>query len=222
MDIASNLNNIKRTLPDNVKLVAVSKFHSVKDIAAAYEGGQRIFGESRMQELDSKYKLLPHDIEWHFIGHLQTNKVKFIVPYIHTIESVDSWKLLIEINKQAILSGRIINCLLEIHIAEEDSKYGLSIDECKEFLVQNDWKSLNGIRITGIMGMATYTEDKEQIRKEFRLLKSTFDEIKDSFFKDFNYFSEVSMGMSHDYEIAIQEGSTIVRIGSAIFGDRTY
>lgn len=222
MGIASNLNNIKLTLPDNVKLVAVSKFHSVKDIGAAYEGGQRIFGESRMQELDSKYKLLPQDIEWHFIGHLQTNKVKFIVPYIHTIESVDSWKLLIEINKQAILSDRIINCLLEIHIAKEDSKYGLSIDECKEFLAQNDWKSLNGIRITGIMGMATYTEDKEQIRKEFRLLKSTFDEIKDSFFKDFNYFSEVSMGMSHDYEIAIQEGSTIVRIGSAIFGDRTY
>ncbi len=220
MTIASNLNKIKQTLPNNVKLVAVSKFHPTEALEEAYNAGQKVFGESRMQELEVKQKSLPKDIEWHFIGHLQTNKVKAIVPYIHTIESVDSWRLLCEINKHALSFNRIVNCMLELHIAQEESKYGLSIEECKRFLSKNNWKSLQGIQITGLMAMASNTEEKEQIRNEFKLLKSTFDEIKDMFFKDINYFSEISMGMSYDYQIAIEEGSTIVRVGSAIFGNR--
>lgn len=220
MTIASNLNKIKQTLPNNVKLVAVSKFHPTEALEEAYNAGQRVFGESRMQELDVKQKSLPKDIEWHFIGHLQTNKVKAIVPYIHTIESVDSWRLLCEINKYALSFNRIVNCMFELHIAQEESKYGLSIEECKTLLRQNDWKLLQGVQITGLMTMASNTDKEEQIRNEFKLLKSTFDEIKDAFFKDISYFSEISMGMSHDYQIAIEEGSTIVRVGSAIFGDR--
>ena len=221
MSIATNLDTIKRSLPHGVKLVAVSKFHPESAILEAYNDGQRVFGESRMQELDRKQKQLPEDIEWHFIGHLQTNKVKYIVPYIHTIESVDSTKLLAEINRQAAETGRIINCMLEIHIAEEDTKYGLSHEECRQFLTAGEWKSLNNVRITGLMGMATYTEDTEQIRNEFRSLKQFYDELKDSCFNDKPYFSDISMGMSHDYGIAIEEGSTIIRVGSSIFGERT-
>lgn len=220
MSIAVNLRNILSTLSSNVKLVAVSKFHPTEALLDAYNAGQRIFGESRMQELDEKQKELPNDIEWHFIGHLQTNKVKAIIPYIHTIHSIDSWKLLSEINKQAFNAGRKINCLLEIFIAEEDTKYGLSFEECRSLLTKNNWQELSSVQIVGVMGMATYTNDTEKIRREFRSLKNFFDELKDGYFKENEYFSEISMGMSHDYTIAIEEGSTMVRIGSSIFGER--
>lgn len=220
MSIASNLEQIKSTLPANVKLIAVSKFHPAEDIMKAYNAGQKIFGESKMQEIDAKQAILPKDIEWHFIGHLQTNKVKYIVPYTHTIHSIDSWKLLSEIEKQASLVNRTIKCLLEIHIASEESKYGLSFEACRQLLSENDWASLKHIQISGVMGMATYTENSEQVRNEFKVLKSFFLELKQSFFKDFEYFSEISMGMSQDYTIGVDEGSTMVRIGSAIFGER--
>lgn len=220
MSISSNLTNVLSTIPDSVKLVAVSKFHPVNAIAEAYKEGQRVFGESRVQELEAKQPLLPKDIEWHFIGHLQTNKIKFIVPYVHTIESVDSWKLLTEINRYASLADRVINCLLEVYIAQEDTKYGLTFDECRTMLNENDWTALTSIKIAGVMGMASNTDDEEQIKKEFYSLKVFFEELKASFFKDFDYFREISMGMSHDYKLAIQEGSSIVRIGSAIFGSR--
>jgi pyridoxal phosphate enzyme (YggS family) len=220
MSIAANLERIALSLPSGVKLAAVSKFHPAEDVLEAYCAGQRIFGESRVQELDAKRKKLPGDIEWHFIGHLQTNKVKTIAPYIHTIHSVDSWKLLSEINRQAETVNRKINCLLEIFIAEEETKYGLSFDECRALLAGNDWKNLQSVRITGVMGMATYTGDREQIRNEFRSLKTFYDELKKTCFSGEACFSELSMGMSHDYGIAVEEGSTIVRIGTSIFGER--
>jgi pyridoxal phosphate enzyme (YggS family) len=220
MSIAANLEKIAFSLPDSVKLVAVSKFHPAEAALEAYQAGQRIFGESRVQELDPKRNELPDDIEWHFIGHLQSNKIKTIVPYIHTIHSVDSWKLLAEIDKQAESAGKKINCLLEIYIAREDTKYGISFDECREFLAGNDWQNLRSVQIAGLMGMATFTDDAEQIRREFRSLKNFFDELKNNHFKEKGYFSELSMGMSHDYRIAVEEGSTMVRIGSSIFGER--
>jgi len=220
MSIASNLKDIKSTLPKSVKLVAVSKFNPSEAIIEAYNAGQLVFGESRMQELNAKQPQLPSNIEWHFIGHLQTNKVKAIVPFVHTIHSVDSWKLLVEINKQAASINREINCLLEIHIAEEDSKFGLTAEDCHKMLNENDWSNLKHIRIAGVMGMATYTDDTVQIRKEFKTLKCIFDELKARHFVKNDYFAEISMGMSHDYQIAVQEGSTMVRIGSSIFGER--
>ena len=220
MSIESNISTIKSTLPDGVKLIAVSKFHPKEDIEEAYDAGQRIFGESRVQELELKQPALPNDIEWHFIGHLQSNKVKYIAPYIHTIHSIDSWKLLAEIEKHASLAGRIINCLLEIHIATEDSKHGFSFEDCRKFLDQNNWQDLEFVRIIGVMGMATYTNDKKQIQTEFGSLKTYFQELKRTYFNENNYFSEISMGMSQDYITAIEEGSTMVRIGSAIFGER--
>lgn len=222
MSISSNLDTIKSQLPENVKLVAVSKFHPKEALMEAYHAGQRIFGESRVQELDGKAKDLPSDIEWHLIGHLQTNKVKFIVPYIHTIQSVDSWKILFEINKNAEQVGRKINCLLEIKIAQEDSKFGLSFDDCRTLLKTQNWKDLNNVQISGVMGMASLTDDEVQIRKEFKTLKSFADELKVSFFSDDSQFCEISMGMSHDYKIAIEEGATFVRVGTSIFGEREY
>lgn len=222
MSITSNIANIKRTIPNHVKLVAVSKFHPAEAIQEAYDAGQRIFGESRQQEVSSKHNILPNDIEWHFIGHLQTNKVKHVVAYTHTIHSVDSWKLLSEIENASAKIKKTINCLLEIHIAEEDSKYGLTFDQCHALLQNNNWKNLKYTNIVGVMGMATDTDNIEKIRSEFRTLKQFFEELKQSYFKDFNYFSEISMGMSHDYQIAIEEGSTMVRIGSSIFGEREY
>lgn len=220
MSIVSRIEDIRRTIPDSVKLVAVSKFHPSEAIEEAYGTGQRIFGESRMQELESKKDILPHDIEWHFIGHLQTNKIKYIIPYVHTIHSVDSWKLLSEIDKHAARLNVEVNCLLEIHVAEEDSKFGFDLDGCRKFLEIGEWRELKNAKIAGIMGMATNTDDNNQIRSEFALLKSFFDEIKADYFKDIESFKEISMGMSHDYQIAIEEGSTMVRVGSSIFGDR--
>lgn len=222
MSISVKIKAINKELPVETKLVAVSKFHGVKAIQEAYDAGQRLFGESRMQEINLKHSQLPKDIEWHFIGHLQTNKVKSIIPYIHTIHSVDSWKLLQEIEKQAAIAEKHVCCLLEVHIAQEDSKYGFSFDDCRKFLEKKQWKECKFAYIGGIMGMATNTEDKDLIRKEFKALKEFYNDIKNSYFLNDDRFSEISMGMSDDYKISIEEGSTMVRIGSSIFGNREY
>lgn len=222
MDIQTNLRNVLAELPEGVRLVAVSKYHPAEAIEEAYRAGQRIFGESKEQELSEKYNVLPKDIEWHFIGHLQTNKVKYIAPYITLIEAVDSYKLLTEINRQAGKYNRVIPCLLEIHIAQEESKYGFTPENCRDMLKAGEWKNLRNIRIAGVMGMATNTDDEAQIEQEFRTLKGLFDEWKQAFFTDEPTFKEISMGMSHDYRIAIRTGSTLVRVGSKIFGERNY
>lgn len=222
MDIQANLKEVLTSLPAQVKLVAVSKFHPNESIEQAYRAGQRIFGESKVQELTGKYETLPKDIEWHFIGHLQTNKVKYIAPYIAMIHAVDSYKLLAEINKQAAKNGRVIPCLLEIHIAQEESKYGFTFQECREMLEAGEWKNLTHICIAGLMGMATFTEDETEIKREFDSLKQFFNEIKQNYFADRDTFREISMGMSHDYPLAIEAGSTLVRVGSKIFGERIY
>lgn len=222
MDIQANLKEVLTSLPAQVKLVAVSKFHPNESIEQAYRAGQRIFGESKVQELTGKYETLPKDIEWHFIGHLQTNKVKYIAPYIAMIHAVDSYKLLAEIDKQAAKNGRVIPCLLEIHIAQEESKYGFTFQECREMLEAGEWKNLTHICIAGLMGMATFTKDETEIKKEFDSLKQFFNEIKQNYFADRDTFREISMGMSHDYPLAIEAGSTLVRVGSKIFGERIY
>lgn len=222
MSISANLDAIKTLLPDGVKLVAVSKFHPKEALELAYQAGQRIFGESRVQELNSKQEVLPPDIEWHLIGHLQTNKIKTVVPYVHTIQSIDSWKVLSEIDKYASQVDRKINCLLEIYIAQEDTKYGFTFDECRALLKNENWAALKNIQIAGVMGMATNTDDESQIRLEFRSLKVFFDELKQEYFEGDSGFCEISMGMSHDYKIAIEEGSTIIRVGTSIFGEREY
>lgn len=220
MSVAANLEEIRLGIPDNVKLIAVSKFQPVERVREAYDAGQLVFGENRMQEIDIKHIQLPDDVEWHFIGHLQTNKVKYILPYIHTIHSVDSLKLLGEIEKLSATLNKTVNCLLEIHIAQEDSKYGFSFEECRRFLADNDWKKCKFANIVGLMGMATYTNDEDQIRSEFKSLRNFFNELKKDFFSQNSSFKELSMGMSNDYKIAIEEGSTMVRIGTAIFGER--
>lgn len=222
MSIKENLQNVLRPIPSTVTLVAVSKFHPASAVQAAYEAGQRIFGESRVQELEEKRSLLPADISWHFIGHLQRNKVKYIAPYIDMIHAVDTLSLLQEINKEAQKHKRTIRCLLEIHIAQEESKYGFSMDECRNLLKSEDWEHLTCIEICGLMGMATFTDDTETIAKEFSTLQAFFQEIKVTYFSDKPYFKELSMGMSDDYLIAIEQGSTMVRVGSKIFGHRSY
>jgi len=222
MDIQTNLKEVLNDLPQDVRLVAVSKFHPAEAIQAAYDAGQRIFGESKVQEMDEKYGKLPKDIEWHFIGHLQTNKVKYIAPYVALIHAVDSYKLLVEVNKQASKANRIIPCLLEIHIAQEESKYGFTFESCRTFLQEEAWKELTNVRIEGVMGMATNTDDENEIRKEFESLHRFFNELKENYFKEQPYFKEISMGMSHDYKIAVAAGSTMVRVGSKIFGERIY
>jgi hypothetical protein len=222
MSIQSNIQSIRRHIPEHVKLVCVSKFHPESDILEAYRCGERVFGESKVQEMCRKNELLPADIQWHFIGHLQTNKIKYIVPFVSLIHGVDSPKLLMEINKQAAKMGKRVNCLLQIHIAQEDTKFGFSPDELIAFLTENDWTQLQHVEICGLMGMATFTDDKNQVREEFRSLKSLFDNIKSDFFSTTDTFNEISMGMSDDYLLAIEEGSTMVRIGSSIFGQRNY
>ena len=221
-DVAKNLHEVLDTLPDGVKLVTISKFHPKEYIEAAYREGQRIFGESHEQELAGKVESLPKDIEWHFIGHLQTNKVKYIAPYISMIEAVDTVKLLKEINKQAAKHNRVINVLLELHIAEEDSKYGFTPDACREFLKNGEWRELKNVHISGLMMMASNVEDQEQIRKEMTFASNLFDELKASYFSDDPEFKERSWGMSHDYPIAVECHSTMVRVGTAIFGPRVY
>ena len=221
-DVKSNLRAVREQLPEHVRLVAVSKFHPDEYIMAAYEEGQRIFGESHEQELKRKQESLPKDIEWHFIGHLQTNKVKYIAPYISMIEAVDSLKLLREIDKQAAKYDRTIDVLLELHIAEEETKYGLTLDACRELLRDGEWRQLQHVRICGLMMMASNVEDTEQIRSEMMLASNFFDEVKSEFFADDPAFKERSWGMSHDFPIAVECHSTMVRIGTMIFGPRVY
>jgi len=222
MNIIANLAKLKSELPLNIKLVAVSKTKTVKDILEVYNTGHKIFGENKVQEFVDKYESLPKDIEWHFIGHLQTNKVKFIAPFINLIQGVESLKLLQEINKRASQNNKIINCLLQIHIAKEDTKFGFDKNEVIKMLNSEEYKSMQNIKITGLMGMATYTYDDVIIYNEFNELKNIFDFLKLNFFSDKSEFSELSMGMSGDYKIAIKCGSTMIRIGSHIFGDRNY
>lgn len=221
-DVAKNLHEVLRDLPDGLKLVAISKFHPNEYIEVAYNEGQRIFGESQEQELSRKVDTLPKDIEWHFIGHLQTNKVKYIAPYISMIEAVDSLKLLKEINKQAEKHNRVINVLLELHIAEEESKYGFSPDACRQLLEEGEWKNLTNVHIVGLMMMASNVDDQEQIRREMTIAADLFDELKAKYFADDADFKERSWGMSHDYKIAVECRSTMVRVGTTIFGPRIY
>jgi hypothetical protein len=221
-DIKENLRKVLADLPEGVRLVAVSKFHPNEELMMAYEEGQRIFGESHEQELKLKQQSLPDDIEWHFIGHLQTNKVKYIAPYISMIEAVDSMKLLREINKQALKNNRVIKVLLELHIAEEETKYGLTLDACRELLDSGEWRGLKNVQICGLMMMASYVEDEAQIRSEMMMAADFFDEVKARWFADDEAFCERSWGMSHDYPIAVSCRSTMVRVGTTIFGARVY
>lgn len=222
MNIAENITQVQNELPEGVRLVAVSKFHPNEAIEEAYRAGQRIFGESKVQEMTAKYESLPKDIEWHFIGHLQTNKIKYIVPYVALIHGIDSYKLLAEVNKLSAKANRVVDCLLQLHIAREETKFGFSFDECREMLASGEWKALRNIRICGLMGMATNTENAEQIKAEFCSLNSFFQEVKSKWFADSESFKELSMGMSHDYREAIAAGSTLIRVGSKIFGERIY
>jgi PLP dependent protein len=222
MSIVENLQQIKSTIPSGTKLLAVSKTKPNEAILEAYNAGQRLFGENKVQEMVNKYESLPKDIEWHLIGHLQTNKVKFIAPFVSLIHSVDSLRLLAEINKEGMKNNRVIKCLLQFHIATEETKFGLSEEEAKEILCSIEYNSMKYIQICGVMGMATFTDDETIIRNEFNRLKSLFNKLKQNYFYDKTYFSEISMGMSDDYLIAIEQGSTIVRIGSTIFGTRNY
>ena len=222
IDIASNLSRVLRDIPQGTKLVAVSKFHPTAYIQAAYEVGQRIFGESREQELRQKVEVLPKDIEWHFIGHLQTNKVKYIVPYISMIESVDSLKLLQEIDRQAAKCDKTIKVLLEVKVAREETKSGLTMEACRELLKEGSWRSLEHVSICGLMTIASYVDDDEQVGAEFAAAASFFDEVKQQYFADADSFCEKSWGMSHDYKMALAHGSTIVRVGTSIFGERVY
>ena len=219
MSIAQNLLEIKSSLPDNVTLVAVSKTKPISDLMQAYDASQRIFGENKIQEMAEKWEAMPKDIQWHMIGHVQTNKVKFMAPFVSLIHGVDSLKLLVEINKQAQKNNRIINCLLQIHIAEEETKFGLDGKELKEILASTTFQEMKNIKIVGLMGMATFTDNKEQIKKEFTHLKTIFDSYQN--LKTENcQLNTISMGMSGDYQLAIECGSTMVRIGSSIFGGR--
>jgi pyridoxal phosphate enzyme (YggS family) len=221
MSIADNINNLKsQTAGQNVTLVAVSKTKSAEEIMEAYEVGQRVFGENMVQELVEKQEQLPKDIEWHVIGHLQTNKVKYIAPFISLIQSVDSLKLLQEINKQALKNNRVIDCLLQIYIADEETKFGLGFDEAIELLRSEEFLTFKNVRLRGVMGIATNTDKEKQLKDEFYELKTFFDGLKQSFFRKDDSFNIVSMGMSSDYEIAIEQGSNMIRVGSTIFGGR--
>ncbi|WP_028912435.1 YggS family pyridoxal phosphate-dependent enzyme [Prevotella sp. MA2016] len=221
-DVKSNLHEVLNTLPQGVRLVAISKYHPNEYIEAAYEEGQRVFGESHEQELRLKHQSLPQDIEWHFIGHLQTNKVKYIAPYVTMIEAVDSLKLLREINKQAEKCGRTIKVLLELHIAEESTKYGLTLDACRELLAAGEWRELHHVQICGLMMMASFVDDAAQIRREMQSARDFFDEVKAQYFAADDAFCERSWGMSDDYPIALETGSTMIRVGTKIFGPRVY
>ncbi len=221
-DVKGNLREVLANLPAGVNLVAISKFHPNEYIEAAYAEGQRIFGESHEQELARKVEFLPKDIEWHFIGHLQTNKVKYIAPYISMIESVDSLKLLKEINKQAAKHDRVVKVLLELHIAEEETKSGFSFDDCRELLEAGEWRTMEHVQICGIMMMASNTDDEQQIAQEFDAAYAFFKEVKEKYFADDDAFCERSWGMSHDYRIAVKHGSNMVRVGTTIFGPRIY
>ena len=220
MSIAENLKKVLNTIPEGVKLVAVSKTKPNEDIMSAYNAGHKIFGENKVQDLARKFEELPKDIEWHMIGHLQSNKVKYIAPFVGLIEAVDSMRLLQLVNKEAVKNNRVINCLLQLHIAEEEDKFGFDTEELNEILSSEEFKEMKNINICGLMGMSTFTPDEDQVKSEFLYLKKCFDEIKNNYFSDDPKFKEISMGMSGDYLIAIEQGSTMVRIGSSIFGSR--
>jgi len=220
--VADNLRQVLAGLPQSVRLVAVSKFHPEEAILEAYGAGQRIFGESKVQEMSRKHDALPKDIEWHFIGHLQTNKVKYIAPYVSLIHGIDSYRLLSEVDKQGAKAGRTLDVLLQIHIAQEETKFGFTPDECRQLLADGAWKALAHVRICGLMGMASNTDDDAQVSREFEELHALFTEVKTTWFADASAFKELSMGMSHDYPLAIRAGSTLVRVGTKIFGERDY
>ena len=219
-EIAKNLNRVQSQIPEGVELVAVSKTKPIEMLQEAYDAGQRVFGENRVPELVEKSRLLPKDIEWHMIGHLQRNKVKMITPFVSLIHAVDSLRLLAEIDKEAKKDNRVIRVLLQFHIAQEQTKYGLDLDEARDLLDSESYNSMQNVEIAGVMGMATFTENEDQVQSEFKTLKSIFDSLQSDFFSEQESFKEISMGMSGDYKIAIEEGSTMVRIGSSIFGSR--
>lgn len=220
--IAERIHALTSQLPQGVRLVAISKFHPAEAIAEAYAAGQRLFGESRVQELQAKHEALPKDIEWHFIGHLQTNKVKYIVPYVSLIHGIDSFRLLTEVDRQAERVGRTVGCLLQMHIAREETKFGFSFEECRQLLQEGEWRQLHHVRLCGMMGMATNTDNMQQVEEEFRSLATFFHEVKTTWFAADEAFCELSMGMSHDYPQAIAAGSTLIRVGTYIFGERNY
>ena len=220
MDYELKIRSITSQLPEGTRLVAVSKFHPAEAVRGAYDAGCRIFGESHVQELREKQQILPEDIEWHFIGHLQTNKVKYIAPFVSLIHAIDTPHLLREVEKQAAKCGRVIPCLLQLHVAQEETKFGFTPDECMEFLSEGEWRQMTHVRLSGIMCMATNTDDEEQIRGEFRRAHDFFLKAKEEFFADADSFCECSMGMSDDWKIAVSEGSTLIRVGTAIFGPR--
>lgn len=222
MSIPQKIEEIKKSIPENVTLVAVSKTKPNEAIMEAYDGGYRIFGENKPQELTRKFNELPKDIIWHMIGHLQTNKVKYIAPFVSLIHAVDSLKLLKEINKQALKNDRVIDCLFQFHIADEDTKFGLDLNDAELIINSEEYQNMQNVRIVGVMGMATYTDDENQVRSEFSNLKSIYSELKSKFFSGEENFKEISMGMSGDYKLAIEEGSTMIRVGSTIFGARDY
>ncbi len=221
MSIKENLIDFSKQIPKTVQLIAVSKTKPNEDIMEAYHAGHRSFGENKIQDLRKKAEELPKDIRWHYIGHLQTNKIKYIAPFIHMIEAIDSLKLLAAINKEALKNKRTIDVLLQFHIAEEESKFGLDQNEAEQILQDESFQSLKNIRVCGVMGMASYTDDKDQIRSEFAHLRQIFNHLKDNYFQENDAFKEISMGMSNDYQIAIEEGSSMIRIGTAIFGLRS-
>ena len=219
--IKENLEKIRATLPAAVTLVAVSKTKPVSDLQEAYDAGQRIFGENHALEMRDKHEVLPQDIQWHFIGHLQTNKIKYIIPFVTLIHSIDSANLLEAVNKEALKHGRTVDCLLQFHIAQEETKFGLDLDEARQLLDSEEFKAMRNVRLCGVMGMATFTDDETEIRKEFKHLKTIFDTLKSGYFAGHPEFKEISMGMSNDYPIAVEEGATLVRVGSKIFGIRS-
>ena len=220
--IAETIKDIKDTLPKGVKLIAVSKFHPAEAVMEAYDAGQRLFGENKVQEMTAKYEVLPKDIEWHFIGHLQTNKVKYIAGYVHLIHAVDTHKLLVEINKQAQKHDRVINCLLQLHVAQEETKFGFSPAELLDYVQSGEWRLLQHVHICGLMCMASNVDDEAQIAREFQTAYNVFKELKENYFSDDEMFQIRSWGMSEDYPIAIQYGSNMIRVGSKIFGPRVY
>jgi pyridoxal phosphate enzyme (YggS family) len=219
-DIAHNIIALKQQIPLSVKLVAVSKTKSAGEILEAYNAGHRAFGENRVQELLSKKDILPPDIEWHLIGHLQTNKVRYIVPFVSLVHSIDSFRLLEVVNAEALKIGKVVNCLLQFHIAEEETKFGFDMDEAERMMESHEFMNLKSVSICGVMGMATFTDNLDLVRKEFRTLSGYYKRLKDKYFHDIDTFREISMGMSGDFRVAIEEGSTIIRIGTIIFGER--
>lgn len=220
MSVAEQITHLQKELPEGVNLLAISKYQPIEAIQEAYGAGQRMFGENHIQEMAAKAAVLPKDIQWHFTGHVQTNKIKYMAPFVSLVHAVDSFRLLREIDKHAAKHERRIDCLLQIHIAQEDTKYGLTVDECRQLLANEPWRELEHVRITGLMAMGSNTDDMEQVRHEFRQIKGLFDELKEKYFANEPSFSQLSEGMTDDYPIAIEEGSTIVRIGSMIFGER--